>query len=91
MNLPSDPLNPQNPLDTNGPRNDQILQGQFEISLPRGSGRKRCKAIRVGMRTMTKLDIGVGRMGEEDVIFERKVEEIAGISEALWLDEGTQR
>ena len=91
MNPPGDPLNPQNPLDRDGPRNDQILHGELEISLSRGCGRKRYKTIRVGLRTITELDVGVGRMGEEDIIFERKVEEIAGDLEARWLDESTQR
>lgn len=92
MNPPDDPLNPQNSLYSEGPRNDQILHGEFEVILPPGSSRKRCKAIRVVMRTTVKLDLpGPGRLGEEDTIFERKVEVIAGNSEGLWLQEGSQR
>lgn len=91
MNPPEDSLNPSNSLYSQGIRNDQILHGEFEVALPPGSGRKRCKAIRVGLRTTIKLDLGLGRMGEEDKIFDRKVEVIAGNSEGLWLDEGTQK
>ena len=43
------------------------------------------------MRTKIKLSLGQGRMDEEDVIFDRKVETIAGNAEGLWLEEGTQR
>lgn len=92
MNPPDDLLNPQNSLyNPDAPRNDQILHGEFEITLPPGAGRKRCRAIRVVMRTKIKLDLGPGRMGEEDTIFERKVEVLGGEGEGLWLDEGSQR
>jgi len=37
------------------------------------------------------LDMGPGRIGEEDTIFDRKVEIIGGNSEGLWLDEGMQK
>jgi len=68
-----------------------MLHGDLETSLPEGSGRKRCKAIRVGLRTAISLDLGVGRMAEEDVIFERKVEIRGGRADGLVLEEGSQR
>jgi hypothetical protein len=66
------------------------LIGQLEIALPPGMGAKRCKSIVVGVRTTTKLDISPTRIGEEDVIFERKVEMHGGADTGILLEEGVQ-
>ena len=49
--------------------------------MPPNLGRKRCKGIRVMLKTVIRLDLGPGRMGEEDTLFERKVEVIGGTAE----------
>lgn len=54
-------------------------------------GRKRVKAVRVGIKTVVIMDMGPDRKGEEDVIFERKVEVRGGTSDGLWLEEGMNR
>ena len=60
--------------------------GRLEVFLPPGSGRRRVKSIRVGIRTISTLDLGQKRGKEEDVIFERMVE----LGEGTILDEGSQ-
>jgi hypothetical protein len=56
-----------------------------------GSGGKRCKAIRVGYRTIARLNMGPERGWEEDVIFERDIGDMAGSAEGIWLEEGITR
>lgn len=56
------------------PREDVVFGGEISVTLPPGCEIMRCKAVRVVFTTDTRLDIGPGRMGEEDVIFERKIE-----------------
>jgi len=73
------------------PRSDRVINGDLQVMIAPGTGRKRCQSIRVGIRTRSKLDLGPGRMGEEDVIFERKVEIRGGTVDVLWLEEGLQR
>jgi len=60
--------------------------GRLEVFLPPGSGRRRVKSIRVGIRTISTLDLGQKRGKEEDVIFERMVE----LGEGTILEEGSQ-
>jgi hypothetical protein len=60
--------------------------GRLEVFLPPGSGRRRVKSIRVGIRTISTLDLGHKRGKEEDVIFERMAE----LGEGTILDEGSQ-
>lgn len=72
------------------PRYDLELHGELEIKMPSGSGRMRCKSIRVGVRTILRLDFK-GKKKEEHELFETKVEIIGGSSEGVWLAEGSQR
>jgi len=88
MKPPDDPLWPI--AISEAPRNDQLLHGELDIHVPPG-GKRRCKAIRVGLRTVARLNMGPTRGWEEDVIFERKCEVIGGTADGLWLEEGLQR
>lgn len=72
------------------PRTDKELFGDLEIYVPHGLGRQKCKAIRIGVRTFCRLDMGRGKP-EEDTIYEGKVEVRGGTSEGVILDEGMQR
>jgi hypothetical protein len=72
------------------PREDHMLHGEIEVRLD-GTQPKRCKAIRVGFRTIIKLDLGSGRKNEEDVLFERKLEMTGADSEGVNLQPGSQR
>jgi len=77
--------------DLAGPSNlDVTLTGELEVDVPLSMGRKRCKTIRVSMRAELKLDMGPGRQNEEDILFDRTVE-IAGGSEGVWLEPGSQK
>lgn len=71
------------------PRDDVMLHGELEII--NRNGPRRCKAIRVGLRTVLKLDLGPGRKCEEDVLFERRVEMIGSTADGIWLAQGSQR
>lgn len=73
------------------PRDDAVMYGELELTLPMGYGTRRCKAIRVGFRTVLTLDLGSGRKFEEDVLFERKVEIIGSNADGMELFEGSQR
>jgi hypothetical protein len=88
MTPPDDPLWPAAVSDR--PRDDHLLHGELDVHIPAG-GKRRCKAIRVGLRTKARLNMGPTRGWEEDVIFERKCEVFGGNSDGLWLDEGLQR
>ncbi|BEI83346.1 hypothetical protein CcaverHIS002_0312140 [Cutaneotrichosporon cavernicola] len=72
------------------PRHDFPLNGELEVTLPPG-GSKRCKSIRVGLKTIITLDLGGKRRYEEDVLFERKVEIVSSTADGIWLEEGLQR
>jgi hypothetical protein len=50
--------------------------------------RRRCKAVRVGLRATARLNMGPTRGWEEDVIFEGKCDVLSETSEGSWLDEG---
>lgn len=88
MEPPTDPLWPH--VRSNGPREDQLLNGGLDIQLPRGTKKRRVKFVSVGIRTKCRLNIP-GRGWEEDVIFERKVEMMGGNSDGIVLDVGIQR
>lgn len=86
-----DPLHERpTPGDATAPTDDVPLRGELEVVVPDKLGRRRCRAITVGMKTVSRLDLGPGRMGEEDTIFERKVEIIAGDADGIWLEPGRQ-
>lgn len=66
------------------------LSGTLEIGMPLHLGKRRVKAIRIGMSGVTRLDMGKNRGWEEDEIFKRKIE-IRGADEAgITLEPGTQ-
>lgn len=88
MNPPNDPLWPHGRSD--GPREDQLLHGLVDISVPSGA-RRRCKSVRVGFRSTARLNMGPTRGWEEDIVFERKVEMLGGNADGILLDEGVQR
>jgi len=72
------------------PREDHMLHGELEVRLG-GTHPRRAKAIRVGFRTIIKLDLGTGRKKEEDVLFERKVEITGADDDGIELSPGSQR
>lgn len=63
------------------------LTGELEIHNPRGSGRKRCRALRIRLRQVSRLNMGKQRGWERDVLFERTIEHKG----AIILEEGVQR
>jgi hypothetical protein len=65
----------------------QELSGDIEIDVPEGSGRLRCNAITVALKSVSRLNLGPMRGWEDDVLFERKVE----IRGRIVLEEGKQR
>lgn len=71
-------------------RASNTLRGELEINVPR-EGRRRCKSIKVGIKTIVRLAMGPARGWEEDVIFERDSEHRAANSEGLWLEEGVTK
>ena len=86
-------LSEPNPLDLSAdlePKYDLDLRGELEIRMPHGSGRMRCKSIRVGMKSMLKIAIK-GKRKEEHELSDCRVEIIGGSSEGVWLEEGAQR
>ena len=62
-------VHPENPLQQY--RSDYELQGELVVRLPTGSGRLRCKAIRVGIRTIFQMNLG-RRRKEDDAHLESK-------------------
>ncbi|KAL1405312.1 hypothetical protein Q8F55_008939 [Vanrija albida] len=70
------------------PRHDHMLHGELEVTL---TAPKRAKAIRVGLRSTLKLDLGPGRRAEETILFERSVEILSSTADGVWLAAGTQR
>lgn len=80
-----------NPNDPNqDPQYETALTGELEIRMPNGSGRMRCKSIRVGVRTTLRLDLK-GKKREEHELFQTRVEIIGSTSDGVWLAEGSQR
>lgn len=66
---------------------DRELSGELEIWLPKGYGKRRCRAIRMKLRNVARLNMGPMRGWEEDCLFERSTE----IKGAIVLEEGLQR
>lgn len=66
---------------------ERDLRGELEIDVPKGMGRKRCRAIRLTLRNICRLNMGPGRGWEEDVLFQRTIE----VKGAIILEEGVQR
>lgn len=64
------------------------LRGELEINVPSGD-RKRCRSIKVGIKTVSKLLIS--EKWEEDVVFERDSVHQAGNGEGIWLEEGVTK
>jgi hypothetical protein len=60
--------------------------GRLEIHLTPGSGRRKCQSIKVGIRTISTLDLGQKRGKEEDIVFER----VVSLGEGTILEEGSQ-
>ena len=71
-------------------RTDKEARGELEVEIPHGMGRRRVKAIRVGIKTVVELTLGPHRVNERDTIFERKVEVKGGNADGIIL-EGVQR
>ena len=88
---PRDPDVPHGDDNQDRERVDYILRGLLVVNMPPEMGRRRCKTIKVGMRSVCKLDLGPKRRGEEDVLFDRQID-FAGESgsDGIWLEEGTQ-
>jgi len=63
------------------------LSGELEIDVPKGMGRRRCRAIRLTLRNVCRLNMGPIRGWEEDNLFERTIE----VKGAIILEEGVQR
>jgi hypothetical protein len=77
------------------PSNLQELQlsGTLEITMPPHLGRRRVRAIRVGLSARTKLDMGKARGWEEDEIFARRIDlqgQGHGASDGVVLEPGQQ-
>ena len=86
-------LQEPNALDTSSdlePRYDLDIKGELEVRMPSGSGRMRCKSIRVGLRSRLKIAVK-GKKKEEHELSDCKVEIIGGSSKGVWLEEGSQR
>jgi hypothetical protein len=66
---------------------ERELRGELEIDVPKGMGQKRCRAIRLTLRNICRLNMGPVRGWEEDVLFERTIE----VKGAIILEEGVQR
>lgn len=80
--------NPNDPCQD--PQYETALTGELEIRMPNGSGRMRCKSIRVGVRTVLRLDLK-GKKREEHELFQTRVEIIGSTNDGVWLAEGSQR
>jgi hypothetical protein len=79
---PSEPLGGQEGM----PREDTLMHGTLDIDMRE---RKRCKAIRVVLEAVVRLDMGEGRGWEQDGVFEREVV-IGGGEQGVWLEQGLQ-
>ena len=67
-----------------------LFNGLVEVVIPPGA-KRRCKSVRVGVRTKASLKMTSERGWEHDTIFERRVELLGGDAEGMLLDEGVQR
>jgi hypothetical protein len=50
------------------------LQGDLEVRLPLEMGPRRCRRLRMGLKTVVRLAMGDGRGWEEDVVSEMELE-----------------
>lgn len=65
------------------------LKGWVQVNIPTGSGKRKCRAITVGYRTVCRLAMGPERGWERDVIFEK--EEHLEDEQGIILEEGSTR
>jgi hypothetical protein len=72
------------PTSSNEYEDTVLLNGRIEVTLAVGSGSRRIKSIRAGLATVSTLDLGPGRQGEEDTIFEAAVD----VASSMILEEG---
>lgn len=56
-----------------------------------GTGRVRCRSIRIGLRTRFRFYMGPESGWVEDIILERKAELMEADTEGIVLDEGIHR
>ena len=87
MNTPEDPLVPLDQQDSI--RNDVIVHGELVINMPPNIGRRRVKKIKVGIRSVVRLDLKPGRMNEEDEFFSTEIEIKESETCQCWLNEGS--
>jgi hypothetical protein len=73
------------------PQNDYMLSGHLDIKLPDHVSRARVRAVRVVFVTIMMNDKTPSGVKEQDVVFERKVEMIAGNAEGLFLEKHSSR
>lgn len=66
---------------------DREISGVLEVEVPRGMGRRRCRSIKLTMRSVCRLNMGDKRGWEKDVLFNRGIE----VKGAIILEEGVQR
>lgn len=67
---------------------DTVLSGALEVIMKE---RKKVQAISVGVQSVCRLNMGKKRGWEDDGIFERGVEVLAGRDEdGIWLEKGSQ-
>lgn len=66
------------------------LPGTLEIGMPPHMGKRRVRAIRIGMTATTRLDMGKGRGWEEDIIFSRMIEIKGADGAGIVLEPGVQ-
>ena len=69
---------------------DHVINGTLQVTLPIGSGPLRCRSILIAFRSIADLDMGVGRMHEQDLLFERKMQLVAELDQGIIL-EGEQQ
>jgi hypothetical protein len=82
---------PLDPPEAIKPQNDYMLSGHLDIDLPQHVKRARFKAVRVVFVTFMVNDKLPDKQREQDIIFERKVEIIAGNAEGLYLEKHSSR
>jgi hypothetical protein len=84
LNAPPIPVEPDRPAE------DHLFKGELEVRLPRGSGRKRCKRIKVWMEGLWE-DLDPKGVTVAEMVYYRRGGEIDGGVEGLWLDERSSR
>lgn len=68
---------------------DECIERRVELEIKISPGtRRRCRSIKVGFQSFSKIDLGSGRGWEEDMIFESDSEHRAGNAEGIGLEEG---